>query len=78
MFNGTVAGPMQDLNSFVDTVAGNIEKSFIKTEDGYDLSGVSEDRIRSVVGSALNEYLNTDGGAYAFDQYMKTKGYNLD
>lgn len=78
MFNGTVAGPMQDLNSFVDTVAGNIEKSFIKTEGGYDFSGVSEDRIRSVVGDTLNEYLNTDGGAYAFDQYMKAKGYDLD
>lgn len=78
MFNGTVAGPMHDLNSFVDTVAGNIEKSFIKTEGGYDLSGVSGDRIRSVVGDTLNEYLNTDGGAYAFDQYMKAKGYDLD
>ena len=69
--------PFEDTNQFVDRIFGDVKDTYIDLDGAFDINGVGMEKLKQVLGNNLQEYLATDGGRYAFEQFMKNRGIDM-
>ena len=63
--------PFEDTNQFVDRIFGDIKDTYIGLDGAFDVNGVGMEKLKQALGTNLEDWLHTDGGRYAFEQYVK-------
>lgn len=63
--------PFEDTNRFVDRIFGDIKDTYTGPDGAFDVNGVGMEKLKQALGTNLEDWLHTDGGRYAFEQYVK-------
>lgn len=69
--------PFEDTNQFVDRIFGDIKDTYIEQDGSFDVNGVGMEKLKQALGNNIQEYLASDGGRYAFEQFMKNNGMDM-
>lgn len=71
-FNASaMVGPFENEDQFVDRVFGGIKDTYLGQQGAFDVNGVGREKLAQTLGANLDNWLHTDGGRYAFEQYVK-------
>ena len=70
-YANAMVGPFENEDQYIDRVFGKIADTYLGTEGAFDMNGVGTQKLASVLAQSLPQYLNTDGGRYAFEKYYE-------
>lgn len=75
---GAFVSPFENSESFIDRTFGGIKDTYIGQVGAFDVNGVGREKLTQALGTNLEDWLHTDGGRYAFEQYVKnTTGVDM-
>lgn len=77
MYPVAAISPFEDTNSFVERIFKDIKDTYLRMDGAFDVNGVGREKLEQALGNNLQEYLNSDGGRYAFEQFMKSNGIDI-
>lgn len=66
-----------DLTTFSKDATKGLKPGYIRSDDQYDYTGVSEDRVRKTIGDKLQDFLNTPSGKYYLNDIAAKHGYDM-
>lgn len=70
-YANAVVGPFENEDQYIDRVFGKIADTYLGTDGAFDANGVGTQKLASVLAQSLPQYLDTDGGRYAFEKYYE-------
>lgn len=69
--------PFEGTDQYIDRVFGKIAETYLGTDGAFDVNGVGTQQLAQTLAQSLPSYLNTDGGRYAFEQFVE-RNYGID
>ena len=77
MYPVAAISPFEDTNSFVERIFKDVKDTYLGMDGAFDVNGVGRKKLEQALGNNLQEYLSSDGGRYAFEQFMKSNGIDI-
>lgn len=69
--------PFEGTDQYIDRVFGKVAETYLGTDGAFDVNGVGTQQLAQTLAQSLPSYLNTDGGRYAFEQFVE-RNYGID
>lgn len=64
----TAATPYQNLTQYADPLFNGMDPSYINTEDGYDIYGITPERRQQVLTATMGDILSTPLGRFHYEK----------
>lgn len=78
MWNRVSPEQLTSLTDFSKKATAGLKPGFIRTENGYDVNGITQQKVEDTIRKSAPDYLNTQSGRYYLDQVAKANGLNLN